>query len=209
MKKLSFLILFAIAFIYGCEKQESQPAEAAQNTNAASVSVYVVNLNDDNPTFELMDIPMDKVVATAENTPFKNGNSAHTHGSFVIGATSFTWSGTQNNGGTHGSASAEFIGMLITMETECIMAMDNEAVYGGTITELENAPPFLPIAVGSHVYFKVIDNGEGSNAPADQFGALVAFSADSKCGVYTPDYGLWYILAPADVLAPGSVKVNN
>ena len=96
------------------------------------------------------------------------------------------------------------------METECVTVDGNEAVYGGTITEALNVPEFLAdwFSAGSHVYFRVIDNGQGNNAPPDQMDAVIFIFPYSLCGEVTPSSDMWSFFN-LDVLDPGSVKVNN
>lgn len=139
-----------------------------------------------------------------------NGESGHTHGDFP----GVSFSGTQNNGGTHGSATVQLGPSNWTLETECVMIEGNEAVYGGIITEAINPPPFGTMKVGDYCYFKVFDNGQGSNADPDQFHGFIRFSGTSQYGVYTPSSAAWPpffygIPMIVDVEEPGSIKVNN
>ncbi len=81
-----------------------------------------------------------------------------------MGNISLDWSGTENNGGTHGSATFKqtlnlpfppFTANLeVTMTTECVMVDGHEAVYGGTFTQVLNNPfpSGGPFQVGRQVF---------------------------------------------------------
>ncbi|HSG67918.1 MAG TPA: hypothetical protein VK994_04370 [Bacteroidales bacterium] len=220
MKRISILMLLVALIAYGCEKQELQPTGNDKKSEKVVSKGYLLNISDDITSLEMKDLVLQEFEINPEFSTLKNGNSAHTHGSWLSnnGSTYFSWSGTENNGGPHGSAYVEFgannpaTSIKVNLETECVMVIENEAVYGGTVVSSENAPPFLPFFnPGWHMYFKVIDNGQGNNAPPDQFGSLIVFSApeQSNCGVLTPDNPFWSILPAIDILPPGSVKVNN
>jgi len=161
------------------------------------------------------DVPIDYPSATGT---YNRGQSAHAHGDYP----GVEFSGTQNNGGTHGSATLSLGPFTFTVDTECVMVEGNEAVYGGTITSRVGPPPppGAPMNIGDYVYIKVFDNGQGSNADPDQFYGSIKFRADSKCGIYTPsNTDAWpptiiccggiTINLINDVPEPGSIKVNN
>ena len=193
-----------LLLLAGCSKENTDTQIEEQTSDL----VYVFNLDGESQAWEMstIDEPLNDSGVILERG--NNGNSAHAHGDFP----GVVFSGTQNNGGTHGSATASLGPWTFTLETECVMVEGNEAVYGGTITERVGPPPFpgAPFNVGDHIYFKVIDNGQGTNAPADQFNGRIsfAFAGDSKCGIYTPSHPNWD--GPdSDVPEPGSIKVNN
>lgn len=215
MKKLTLLLVFASLVFFGCNKQESNPELNDQQVKQSLPDTWVLNMDAENFSWE--PTAFDTQVNNPVPNKLKGGNSVHTHGDFSFGPISISWSGTVNNGGNHGEATFQqtFAGVpvVITMETECLMDDGNEVVYGGVFTEVLNSPfppGGGPFVVGNHLYFKVIDNGQGNNAPADQFSTFLAISPVSRCGVYTPDYFLWTFFGPyQDVMDPGSVKLNN
>lgn len=192
-----------IAVLFGCAKEET-------TSQLEASGAFVFKTDGDSPVWEYVTLeePAISPVAQRDN----QGNSAHMHGDFPA---SPYFSGTQNNGGTHGSATLTVSGVTLTLETECVMVDGTEAVYGGIITEMDGSfPPFIPYGIGSYAYFKVFDNGEGNNAPADQYHGLIRFAHTSRCEIWTPGSGAW----PAtlfgfpmvnDIPEPGSVKVNN
>lgn len=203
----------ALLFLAGCSKENADTQIEEQSADL----VWVYNFEGKLLTKETP--PLNGLPSVADATNNRgNGNSAHTHGDFP----GVVFSGTENNGGAHGSATASLGPFTFTLETECVMVEGNEAVYGGTITERDGPPPppGAPFNIGDHVYFKVFDNGQGNNADPDQFHGLTKFSASSLCGVATPSApGFWppTIVIPGgptlnlinDVPAPGSIKVNN
>ena len=214
MKKLTFLIAFAIICFYGCNKQDSIPAADSQQVDNSGNYAFVFDNNSESHSWEK--IPLSEIQSNSGSSTLKNGNSAHTHGDFAWSAWSISFSGTQNNGGTHGSAEADFVNgpfsVHLIMDTECVMVEGNEAVYGGTFTEVINNPfPSPgPFDVGNTMYFKVIDNGQGNKAPADQHVATILIFpvGISFCGILSPSNPLWSASPTLDVVEPGSIKVN-
>ena len=205
-----------LLLLAGCSKENTENQIDDQTADL----VWVYNIGGKSQAWETMAI--DELSSDSDVTNTRsNGNSAHTHGDFTFGSFTFEWSGTENSGGTHGSAFVtQVLGgpfgtvpVELTMETECIMAEGNEAVYGGTFTEVVNSPfpPGGPFDVGNHMYWKVTDNGQGNNAPPDQHNTIIVISPSfsSRCGVYTPPSFIWGLGSELDVQEPGSVKVNN
>lgn len=209
MKKIVLSMSIGLLLLGGCS-EENLVTQIEEQTGDL---VYIFNINSENPVWEaiiLDELESTQSISNYVSTRENNGNSVHTHGD--LGPIIQEWSGTQNNGGVHGSASLLLFGFSeVTMETECVMVEDNEAVYGGTITEI--SPPFgPPFEIGAIFYFKVIDNGQGNNAPADQYNPIIIIApvgSPSGCGVFTPSYFVWDFVPNLDVPEPGSVKVNN
>ena len=207
MKKVVLLLSTTLLLFTGCSKDNSEAPISEQNQDV----VFIFNDMGENSSWEsfklseISNLNLNEVYGERGN----NGNSAHCHGNFP----GFVFSGTENNGGTHGSATASLGPWTISLETECIMADENQAVYGGTIVDLEGppTPPNFPISLNNHMYFKVIDNGQGNNAPPDQFNGIIVFSPAqiSRCGEYVPSHPLWSIIPDIDIEDPGSIKVNN
>jgi hypothetical protein len=203
MNKLIPLIALALFILVGCDKEESN-LNMVDNLLVEESSVWVMNTDGESPVWEV--VALDELPSTQSSSSSASGassrsNSVHMHGDFP----GVEFSATVNNGGPHGGATLNLGPWSFTTETECIMDEDNEAVYGGTITERTGPPPFpgAPFNVGDHIYFKVIDNGQGNNAPADQFYGSIQFSPNSLCEA-SLDWGNAY-----DIPEPGSVKINN
>ncbi len=201
----------ALVILFGCAKEETTTA-IADNQQVDESSVYVLNASGDSPTWEVIsldELPSTQSSSGSATNRDNNGNSVHTHGSLGPNSQPFVWSGTENNGGPHGSAYLEFGPGQITMVTECIRVEGNEAVYGGTITEFVN--PFGPFDVGWHIYIKVIDNGQGNNAPPDQANGVYALMdpSSSGCDIFTPSHPVYNIFPDYEIQEPGKVKVNN
>jgi len=229
MKKLTFLFAIALVFFYGCEKQESIPSDELQQNDGKALSMNVLVFDGDVLAWETVSI--DGQHQTPASTTLKQSNSAHTHGIIhgLGGNGVTTFSGTQNNGGTHGSAEMQFSGpgysLHVKMETSSVVILgsdENEAVYGGLITEvIENTippppppPPGFPPPLcnrfdeGTYVYFCVKDNGQGNNAPADQYKGVLISSCQGlgDGGASFP----WFFFAWTDVSDPSDkIKVNN
>jgi hypothetical protein len=205
MKKIIISMSVGLLLLAGCSKETDETQIEEQTTDL--VKVY----NFDGKFLET--IQFDELQSDSNGTLNRgNGNSAHTHGSFGPPGVISAFSGTENNGGVHGSANLWLGPWNFILETECVMVEENEAVYGGTITEV-NGPPLPPgfPAIGDNLYFKVIDNGQGSNADPDQIALafLAAFGGSSACGILTPSNPVWDLFGNGDVSEPGSIKVNN
>ena len=79
---------------------------------------------------------------------------------------------TTGNGTVQGSGVLNITagGTQIKFDINCLNVVGNVATMSGTIRQSNN-----PVAVvGTGCWFRVVDNGEGSNAPADQI-TLFAF----------------------------------
>ena len=163
-----------------------------------------------------------------------NGNSVHAHGDFHGFGGTFSFSGTQNNGGAHGSAEIEissgggpFGGPVGTahfiLETTSVVmvnvAGEEGAVYGGIVTEvivntLPPPPPFPPsdcvkYDLGTYVYFLVKDNGQGNNAPADQYRNVLIPTCDELADGGASFYWDLFFFSWNDVgEASDKIKVN-
>lgn len=206
MKKLFPLFILALVILIGCAKEETTPTVADNQQVDESVAYeYVFHQSDDGGSWELTTI--DAQEYTTGTTASSRSNSAHAHADYI----GIVFNGTENNGGTHGSAYWVVNGpaglVEMTMETECVMVEGNEAVYGGIVTEIVN--PFGPFQEGTHMYFKVIDNGQGNNAPADQFNGIIGFSPVLQCGIWTPSSTKFDSAPDFDMPEPGTCKVNN
>ncbi len=228
MKKLIFFMSFAIIAFYGCEKSEMNPSSENQEVEKSSVAAFVLNLSDET-TYEVIYLSQEEM--QGETNQYKSSNSAHTHGTYHGGggSTVVTFNGTQNKGGSHGSAELQlatpFGNAHVIMKTVSVIVDGNEAIYGGIVTEvIENTlvippppppppgfppppPPPTPYLLGSHTYFKVLDNGQGNNADPDQYHGLIVSTSNP-----IPDGGVglpWFFSTFMDVENESDkIKVN-
>lgn len=218
MKNLIYVMALGLLVFTGCSKEES--IDPISN-EVADDSAFLVRLDSSNPTWEK--ISVDELTSNSTSIAYReNGNSEHMHGKFsgFGGSTRISFSGTENNGGTHGHATltseigAPFdVTLKLTVETECLMIEGNEGVYVGLITDVENNPfpAGGPYEVGNKLIFKVIDNGEGSNAELDQFSSfiIVVPAGMTACGVLSPDFFLWSVFPLVDVADNSeNIKIN-
>jgi hypothetical protein len=218
MNKLIYLMSLGLLVNIGCSKEQSQ--DPKQGAEIQQESIYVYNMFGETPGWEL--IPADAMQASSEqNSAVKsNSNSAHTHGNiegFV------TFSGTQNNGGTHGSAEILTPALHLMMETVSVVLIgedQNQAVYGGLITEVISntipPPPFGSIPLcrqyieGNYLYFSVIDNGQGNNAEPDQFSLWTFVECEElEDGGASKNWAFIFGYWPVNSETNDKVKVNN
>lgn len=241
MKKLLFLMSFALVLLLGCGKEESNIISLSSDDQQVSEQglLFFVSAGEK----EYWEVISTDELQTNSGSVATRSNSAHTHGKFSTAPegsefySTYEFSGTQNNGGTHGSA--EIIQVRpngtrhFIMETACVVVIENEAMYGGLITEvientIPNPPPPPPpppcptfpdcppppppcdvYSVGTYFWFRVLDNGQGNNAEADQYFNL------ALAGCFPPDdcfadFFLWPFVPTFDVANESDkIKVNK
>lgn len=175
MKKILYLGFLGLIMI-GCTKEnlKDKPQSVDQAPEASMVKMYVLNLKGDSPSYDEVLISTEELGNNATNAEKSNPNSAHTHGEFTGfgGGITIEFSGTQNNGGSHGSGVfTQALGpfnVVIEMETACVSVDGDVAAYAGTFTNNLEGPAFGPFAPGNTVLFYVKDNGQSANAPLSQ-----------------------------------------
>ncbi|MCD2259138.1 hypothetical protein [Psychroserpens luteolus] len=218
MKNLMLLITLGFICLTSCSKEELNEPTVEQKTEA----VYLFKLSSTND--------WEASVSNKSNTAFSSRsqkNSLHAHGDFSgFGGGLISFSGTQNNGGAHGSATLDitfgpFGTANVVLETVSVVSIgNNEVVYGGQISEvIENtvmfpppppgfpAPQCDPYDLGTYVYFAVKDNGQGNNAPLDQYSPFLSNSCneDTNGGANNP----WSFFGFSNVESPkDKIKVN-
>ena len=154
MKKLIYLVALGLLVNIGCTKEQSaDPKEGSENPQE---SFYVYNMGGETPGWELVSADAMQLSSEQNSAEKSNSNSAHAHGNFTGfgGGTTISFSGTENNGGAHGSAEViqtqgPFEAHYILETTSLVVINDGEAIYGGIITEVitntfPNPPPPLP-----------------------------------------------------------------
>lgn len=185
MKKILYLGFLGLIMI-GCTKEnlKDQP-QTIDQADPSMVTMYVLNLDGETPSYDEVTISAKELGNNVSGAEKSNPNSAHTHGEFTGfgGGVTIEFSGTQNNGGSHGSGVfKQALGpfnLVIEMETACVGVDGDVAAYAGTFTDVEGSPfppNFGPFALGNTVLFYVKDNGQSANAPLSQYStALVIF----------------------------------
>jgi hypothetical protein len=219
MKKTMLLVTFGLFLLTGCSEETID----TQIEQKSDLSFYVLKTINGETSWEEQTFDAEiHMNPTRVSQKSNNGNSTHTHGSLDSQGLQITWSGTDNNGGAHGTATiSQQLGpfdIIVTVETDCINSDGNLAVYTGRVISAEgNNPGFLGFifGVGGQASFRVIDNGQGNKAPADQFGGLAVTPPPffgplpQVCeSIGQPDSAFW-TSTPTDIPAPGSVKINN
>jgi hypothetical protein len=214
MKNLIIPIALGIFLFTSCSKDESFEQTEDQTTH----SVYVLKQNNQTTSWET--ISLENVQEnTSSAIPVQVSTSNHTEGQFTSSTRdlfSITWSGTQSNGRTSGSAVIEQTtpssSFKFIMETECVTVDGDNAVYGGIITEVITRSGDTPqIGINWRFYFKVIDNGRGSSTVFDQISNTRLFTSprsQSLCNVYLPNDPIWSSQGYENVLQPGYVDVD-
>ena len=197
MKKTILSMSIGFLLLVGCSNENSDTQIDEQTNKLFNVHHF----DGENLVWE--EISLDEMKSKESksglvSTTANKDNSVHAHGDFHGFGGTISFSGTQNNGGTHGSAEIEITSgggpfggpsgtaHFILETTSVVMvnvAGEDGAVFGGIVTEvivntLPPPPPFPPSAcvkydLGTYVYFLVKDNGQGNNASADQYRSVL------------------------------------
>ncbi len=211
MKNSTLVVVISLIFITGCSKDESVEQIKLQKISSA----YTLNQSNGKVIWDsilLDDMYLDSINlgGVINNTKgFFQPNSAN--------GMTIKWIGIQNENSTTGLAdlkqSSPNINFHFVLETECVVVNTNEAVYGGTITQIKELSVNGPnIDIGWRFYFKVIDNGSCGNPPLDQISNTYIFSspsAPSLCGDSITFDGIWDTNGYSEVFSPGFVLINN
>ena len=191
MKKLTFLIAFAVVFMYGCNKQETSPALDNQQATVSNVTIQSINFEGEQIGSRV--ITIDAVNnSTGTSTDLKANNNQHANGHFHTQSGSvISGSAVVNNGGTHGNVNITFAsGEELKLSTTGLEIEGNQAAIGGQITQTSGFPEGHPFSVvGNYFYFLEEDNGEGNNDPSDRYSEQVWWNPE--------EYGdLTFLIAP-------------
>ena len=167
------ILLFALLgllslSLMSCDKEQEI---SHSNNNGSDNILYKVHLQDGYTSIE--GITVDQAKGEQFNTRGQNHSS---NGHFTIqSGSSLSFSAMENNGGVHGQSHFDGAGNLILahFKSDCIVVVDNQAYFGGEITQWEVVEGTLPEewGVGWSMYFAVEDNGEGNNSESDELGA--------------------------------------
>lgn len=87
-------------------------------------------------------------------------------------------------GNVRGEVEIHFADPALTLHVAvtCLSVSGNDAWIGGVVTHTSN--PGRP--EGMELFFRVQDNGEGANAPADRMSGVFTFRQASRCLVHPP-----------------------
>lgn len=216
------LITFGCILITSCSTEDVIEPVGEQKIDAA----YLYKQSNNTTNWEAL-ITTDIGIKSKASKARSNDNSLHAHGNFNALGGNFSFSGTQNNGGIHGSSEIEitfgpFGSARVLLETVSVVsAGDNEVIYGGQITKvIENSvmfpppPPGVPAPscdayeLGTYVYFVVKDNGQGNNASPDQVRGAIFNNCNelSNGGADFP----WFFFGFSDLdSSTDEIKVND
>lgn len=192
-------VLFASAFLLllSCGKEEFATTSPALQTAGNDTYIRMINFSGIPGNNKVISINETRANVPAEVT-LRSSNSNSTNGHFApLPGWTFTFNGIKNNGGVHGNVTLDGPIANFRMAADCLIFEGNEVVYGGVITEvIFQDPSFCGgcLAPGVYTAFKLKDNGEGQNAPPDQFSTWMLFGYQSLCDLFpisAEEYGAY------------------
>ncbi len=145
----------------------------------ASTKIKTLDIGsiDDEGNISTQKIVIDPSLTLPQSAAPRNGGKQKMTGDFTYASgTSYEISAIENSGGIHGETLINrSTGAITKMETICVCTEGNEGIFGSIVTEIIE-PGFLELDY--IVFSKLIDNGEGGNAPKDQTGAFLWYYFD-------------------------------
>ena len=139
-------MVFGSFLLTGCSKEQATDQIDEQTAD----TVYVLKQSNGASAWEVMEVTLPENNAS-ENGNSNRGQSAHAHGDYTgfSGSITVSFSGTENNGGAHGTAEVRQVAgpfeAHYILETTSMVVNGNEAIYGGIITEvITNTFPIMP-----------------------------------------------------------------
>lgn len=227
MKKTILSLSIGLLLIVGCSTESTDTQIEQQKDELVNVHHF----DGDNFVWEaisLDEMKSNQSKSGTATTLSKRGNRVHAHGDFHGFGGTISFSGTQNNGGAHGSAEIEIssggpfgpggTAHIILETTSVVMvnvAGEEGAIYGGIVTEvIENTisspPGQCGYNLGAYVYFLVKDNGQGNNAPVDQYRNVLIANCDELADGGAGFDWEFFFFSWFDVgEASDKIKVNN
>jgi hypothetical protein len=205
MKNLLCLLGFSLFLLFGCVKEEATMFSNVPGIQKTETMPLFQPISFYNSLERLEMISMDNL----KNCSGDMWNTRTSPNSSVnVNCNPFpdwhaVFSGMENNKGLHGSGHIWNIDYLsFKFEVECMVFDSNEATYGAEITELYYATEaWLDvwgdiIQPGRHILLKVVDNGEGQNAPPDQICEyflvdVFPFPSGPLCDYFPTDDPIW------------------
>lgn len=224
IKKLSvtaFVVTLGISLLVSCAKKDVDPAVSQQDSPE-------LNLDPDGVYYMGADGSLQKVdLETMQQNPeltYKNGNGnshVNAHYSFQFNPVSFykattvQINATANSQGVIGEGhwwrtwgdDGEFTYHVI-MDADCLESDGESAVFIGIVTSILGPTTGFP-SVGSRVWIRVKDNGQGPNSPSDQYAPLILFNPGGSipCEIFGLNSPIW-TLVPLEEVANSSDYVN-
>ena len=176
MRNVFFLLVLPLLLMLGCTKEQfdTNTSTGTQNMEKSS-QVTLINFSATSRMIETISVEDLKNNSLPQLNPRTSSNSSvNGHFSPIPMAEVYvTISGMKNNSGVHGNGQVKSSFLDFNMQTECLTVVGNEAIYGGVITQVNYVDPAWILEFcdcihpGVHFVLKVIDNGEGQNAPPD------------------------------------------
>lgn len=174
-----------------CDKET---AGLMEQQNSAKKDVVRVTMTDEGPVVETFTTEE----FNAMSTPYLNDAGSRNpndkaNGEFNgFGGADWEFAAVQNNGGVHGETDVSGWFGTWNFASDCIIVEGDQATVGSSVISGDPAAGFEWLLDYDYWYYRVTDNGEGSNAPADQMSNIIYLSNDLDCQSYAPSSGVWY-----------------
>jgi hypothetical protein len=223
MRKGISIMAICLTFLFGCQKEELKLATEGFDPGA----VYMLTIDNEMAASEQVD--RDFIVFPGNDDlsdMARNGNThIHAHytsqpltGFYQLLKVNFT--ATQNSQGLFGNGSytrtwGDSLEYTFTLHltADCLEIDGGDAVFTGLLTGTTGVSPFdPPLPEGTRFWIRVRDNGQGPNAPLDQYHRAVFFntSGELSCGAFGLSNPVWNFVGPMTDVANESdiIKIN-
>lgn len=222
MRTLIPTTLLCLVILAGCSKKQTNfDSPGSVDSNALTEESLTVLSTEGFTVVSESDIP-EIPVQENRSSARRNGNS-HIHGHFTVQMDPFsqafavqsytaTFSAVENKPGVSGTAQITTVwgangehSFHINLDAECMEVNGSEALFGGVITNVSGTIPSSAATFpnGTHLWFRVKDNGKGPSAPADQasMGYIFDESSTSICNdpMVSLNSWIWWFVPMANV----------
>lgn len=205
IKSLRLLLAILMAgTIVSCSDINIAPVNNADQADYES-TVYRIDLADMGSIVEK--VSLNEIRTGRKFTGSQRSPNQHTNGDIVVfDIQEISFSAMVNNGGVHGEVNMALIFDGLLAESDCLLVEGNHAVVGARITEVGD--PDFDFFIGQYLYFQVIDNGEGSNAPEDQMYTTVFIEEFLDCEQMCPSCVDYEEFGPPVEISSGNIQVK-
>lgn len=190
--------------IVGCAKEETRPEVSLKSnpdvTQIDPNGAYYLDVEGNVTQIDMESIDQENVgkLEARNGNAHLNAHYSHQPERFYLSQT-LQLNATENKNGVSGvghwdrtwGENGEF-NYHVTMDADCMESNGVDAIFVGLVTSVEGDLPNIYPGVGARVWIRVKDNGEGPNAPLDQYkGSIINPSGTAPCGIFGLNSFFW------------------